>query len=206
MILESLCVGHLQVNCYVLACQNNSLAVIIDPGEEEKKIRRVLDKHKLKAGLVINTHGHADHIGCDDVFGVTVYAHSREVALLKDPELNLSNFLGRSLSVKSTIKPVEEGEIIGLDGIRLEVIHVPGHSPGGICLLLKEPAGKILFSGDSLFHMSIGRTDFPGASEELLIKSIKEKLLKLSDDTIVYPGHGPASTIGAEKKNNPFLG
>lgn len=205
MILEVVCVGAMQANCYILACGPNTQAIIIDPGDQKQKIDKVLIKHSLKPGFIINTHGHIDHIGCDDSFGVCVYIHRQDLDLLKNPELNLSSFLTTPFSSKSDIKTLEDKEDIELGQMQLEVIHVPGHTPGGISLLLKKPKDKILFTGDSLFYHSIGRTDFPGASEVLLIKSIKEKLFKLSDDTIVYPGHGPSSTIGEEKKNNQFL-
>ena len=205
MILEDICVGQMQVNCYILASKNNSSAIIIDPGEEENKIKRILEKHKLKPSFIINTHGHIDHIGCDDRFGIPVYIHENDLALLKDPQLNLSTFLMSSYSIESHIKTLKDKENIELDDMQLEVIHTPGHTPGGICLLMKKPDDKILFSGDTLFCQGIGRTDFPGADEGLLIKSIKEKLFKLDDDTVVYPGHGPSSTIGEEKRNNPFL-
>ncbi len=205
MIFETVSVGELQVNCYILAPQENSSAIIIDPGADEAKIKKALNKHKLKPAFVINTHGHFDHIGCDDKFGVAVYAHSDEVKLLLNPERNLSNFLAGAYSVKSEIKPLKEGQVIELDGIELEVIHTPGHTPGGISLLMKKPKTDILFTGDSLFCQSIGRTDFPGADEALLINSIKDKLLKLPDNTVLYPGHGPTSTIGKEKSSNPYL-
>jgi len=205
MILENICVGQMQVNCYILASGTDSRAIIIDPGDEKQKIGRVLKKYRLMPGLVINTHGHIDHIGCDDKFGVPVYIHRQDSAMLQNPELNLSVFLAAPFSIQSEIKVLEDKEEINLDQIQLEVIHLPGHTPGGIALLLKKPKDKILFSGDSLFYHGIGRTDFPGANEALLIKSIKEKLLRLSDDTIVYPGHGASSTIGEERDNNPFL-
>jgi len=205
MILETVCVGPMQVNCYILASSPNSRAIIIDPGGEKAKIERALKKHNLKPGFIINTHGHIDHIGCDDQFGVPVYIHKEDAVLLQDPELNLSSLFASAFSLKSDIRVLEDRENIGLDQIQLEVIHVPGHTPGGISLLMKKPKDKILFSGDSLFCQSIGRTDFAGADENLLIKSIKEKLFKLSDETIIYPGHGPSSTIGEEKKNNPYL-
>jgi len=206
MILETICVGPMQVNCYLLAEENNSSAIIIDPGEEETRIRKVLARHKLKPGLIVNTHGHIDHIGCDDKFGVPVYIHKDDAALLQNPELNLSLLVASPLSVKATIRTLEDNENIVLGGLQLKTIHIPGHTPGGIALLLEKPRGKILFSGDSLFCEGIGRTDFPGASSELLVESIKEKLLVLPEDTLVYPGHGPSSTIGHEKKHNPFLG
>jgi len=99
MILEDICVGQMQVNCYILASKNNSSAIIIDPGEEENKIKRILEKHKLKPSFIINTHGHIDHIGCDDRFGIPVYIHENDLALLKDPQLNLSTFLTSSYSI-----------------------------------------------------------------------------------------------------------
>lgn len=205
MILENICVGPMQVNCYILASGPDSRAIIIDPGDEKQKIERFLKKYCLKLEFIINTHGHIDHIGCDDKFGVPIYIHRQDAVLLESPELNLSAFLTSSFSLKSNIKILEDKENIELDRIQLEVIHVPGHTPGGIALLMKKPKDKILFSGDTLFYHGIGRTDFLGASETLLIKSIKMRLFKLSNDTIVYPGHGPSSTIGEEKNNNPFL-
>jgi len=205
MILETVVVGPMQVNCYVLALESNAQAIIIDPGDDEQKIRKVLNKYRLNPAMVMNTHGHIDHIGCDDKFAAPVYIHSRDAALLKDPQLNLSNFLSSALSVKSKIHTVEDKENIVLDQIQLKVIHVPGHTPGGIALLMQKPQDKVLFTGDSLFYRGIGRTDFPGGDTELLIASIKEGLLGLADDTVIYPGHGASSTIGEEKKNNPFL-
>ncbi|MCM8780637.1 MAG: MBL fold metallo-hydrolase [Candidatus Omnitrophica bacterium] len=206
MILESICVGAFQVNCYVLASGKESSAIIIDPGDEKRKIEQILNKYKLNPIFIINTHGHIDHIGCDNEFGIPIYIHRDEIPLLKDASLNLSNFLSRSFKVKShLIRPLNDKEIIELEGIRLEVIHTPGHTPGAMCLLMKSPKNKILFTGDTLFFHSIGRTDFPGADERFLIRSIKDKLFNLADDTLIYPGHGPPSTIGEEKRNNPFL-
>ena len=205
MILETISVGPLETNCYILAVQENSPAIIIDPGDDEKKIRQVLSKYNLKPAMVINTHGHYDHIGCDDKFGVAILVHKDDAEMLKNSEVNFSTFLGSTFAVKSEIKTLEDGERIQLGAIELEVIHTPGHTPGGISLLMLQPENNILFTGDSLFYRSIGRTDFPGASHKQLVNSIKGKLLKLSDDTVIYPGHGPDSTLGAEKKHNPFL-
>jgi glyoxylase-like metal-dependent hydrolase (beta-lactamase superfamily II) len=205
MILETICVGVFEVNCYILASRNESEAIIIDPGADEHKIRRILNRYMLEPAFIINTHGHIDHIGCDDKFGVPVYVHRQELGLLRDPQLNLSNFLMPSYNIKAKIKTLEDKEIVELDQLQLEVIHTPGHTPGGICLLMKKPTDKILFTGDTLFYQGIGRTDFPGANERELIKSIKDKLLKLNDDIVIYPGHGPSSTIGEEKRHNPFL-
>jgi len=205
MILETTVVGPFEVNCYIIASENKSPAIIIDPGEGEDKIKQVLSKYKLKPAFIINTHGHIDHIGCDDKFGVPVYIHHQDLRLLRDPRLNLSSLLTSSFSVKSEIRTLEDKENVELGQIQLEVMHVPGHTPGGIALLMKKPQNNILFTGDTLFYQGIGRTDFPGADGQLLIKSIKEKMFNLSDDTVIYPGHGPSSTIGEEKRKNPFL-
>jgi len=205
MIIDSVCVGAFQVNCYILGEDINSDAIIIDPGDEEDKIRQLLKKYKLKPAFIINTHAHIDHIGCDDRFGVPVYAHKKEIELLRNPGLNLSVLMGMPQSVKSKIITVEEGDIISLGQIQLEVLHIPGHTPGGIALLMKKPKEDIVFTGDSLFFQGIGRTDFPYGDEKLLVKSIKEKLFRLPLDTLVYPGHGPSSTIGKEKSGNPFI-
>lgn len=216
MILETVCVGPMQVNCYILASGEDSSAIIIDPGDEARKIKRVLDKHKLKPALVINTHGHYDHIGADQEFGVPIYIHRHDLELLKDPQLNLSGLFALPYRVKSEIRILEDNQNIELQdlpphqnrwcgGLQLKVLHVPGHTAGGIALRMIKPLDKIVFTGDTLFCQGIGRSDLAGGDESLLKKSIKEKLLTLSDDTLVYPGHGPSSTIGEEKNNNPFL-
>lgn len=205
MILETICVGLMQVNSYILASSNDAKALIIDPGDEVHKIKRILNKYRLTPAFIINTHGHYDHIGADDQFGVPVYIHHKDLELLKDSQQNLSSLFSLSYRVESKIKTLEDKEMIELDNINLEVIHVPGHTPGGIALLMKKPKDNILFTGDSLFCQGIGRTDFVGGDANLLLKSIKEKLLCLRDDTIIYPGHGPSSTIGQEKMDNPFL-
>ena len=205
MILETISVGPMEVNCYILASGNNSSAIIIDPGGEKNKIKQVLDGYNLKPAFIINTHGHFDHIGCDNEFGVPVYIHSQDAQMLKNPQANLSGLFASSFRVNSEIRAVEDGKIIELDNIRLQVIHMPGHTPGGIALLLEKPVNKAIFTGDSLFCQGIGRTDFEGGDEALLIKSIRKNILSLPDDTVVYPGHGPSSTVGEEKLNNPFF-
>ncbi|MBM3249272.1 MAG: MBL fold metallo-hydrolase [Candidatus Omnitrophica bacterium] len=205
MIIEHVSVGSLEVNCYCLALREASEAVIIDPGAEPRKIMHALSRHKLKPILVVNTHGHYDHIGADDKFGSPVYAHRADVPLLEDSALNLSGMFGLPYRVKSKIIPLEDGDVIGLEGLKLKVLHIPGHTRGGIALKVVEPEERIVFTGDNLFCGGIGRTDLEGGDETLLIRTIKEKLLSLSDDTVIYPGHGPASTIGEERKHNPFL-
>ena len=205
MILETVTVGPLEVNCYIVASAEGRRAIIIDPGGDEKKIRRLLDRHRLKPGLLVNTHGHYDHIGLDDKFGVPVYIHRSDLSLLKDPQLNLSGVFFMPYRVKSENEPVEDGSVIALDGVELKALHVPGHTPGGIALLMQKPQGNIIFSGDTLFCNGIGRSDLEYGNEKELLSAIREKLLVLPDDTIVYPGHGPSTTIKEEKENNPFL-
>jgi len=200
MIFERISVGSMDVNCYVLASGEGGKAVIIDPGDDEQKIRAALKRHNLSAGMVINTHGHFDHIGADDAFGVPVYIHELDVPMLKDPKLNFSVFVAGSVKVKAKVITVKDKELIGLDGVELEVMHTPGHSAGGISLLLKKPQEKAVFTGDTLFYQGVGRTDLGGDSG-LLFQGITEKLFTLPDDTAVYPGHGPFSTIGREKIN-----
>jgi len=205
MILETICVGSLEVNCYILAKDKNSRAIIIDPGAEARKIKKVLDSYGLKPAFIVNTHGHYDHIGADDQFGVPVYAHKEEVALLRDPKRNLSGLFSLPYRVTAQINILEEGSLLELDDIQLKVTHMPGHSPGGIALLMQKPTEKIVFTGDSLFRQSIGRSDLEGGNEDLLIRLIKEKLLVLADDTVIYPGHGHSSTIGEERRENLYL-
>lgn len=205
MILETVVVGAFEVNCYILASSVGSQAIIIDPGSQESKINKILEKHRLHPSFIINTHGHIDHIGCDDCFNLPVYVHRNDKDLLLDPKLNLSSFLTGPFSVKSKIKVLEDKETIRLEDLELEVLHTPGHTPGGISLLLSKPKDKVLFSGDTLFCQGVGRTDFAGADHDTLIRSIKTKLLVLPEDTLVLPGHGASSSIGDEKTGNPFL-
>lgn len=204
MILETVQVGPMRVNCYILACAEGSGAIIIDPGDQYLKIKAVLDKYKLKPAMVINTHGHYDHIGSDDEFGVLVYVHKNDLPMLLDARKNLSASFSLAYKVNAKIKTVEDKEIIKLDDLELEVIHLPGHTCGGIGLLMKKPQADIVFTGDTLFCQGVGRWDLPGGSQEQLEKAIRERLFLLPEDTKVYPGHGAATTIGREKNENLF--
>lgn len=204
MILETINVGPMQVNCYILACAQEGLAIIIDPGDQPSKIRAVLNQHRLKPAMVINTHGHYDHIGSDDEFGVTVYVHKKDLSMLVDARKNLSASFALAYKVGSEIKTLEDKEIIKLDCLELEVIHLPGHTPGGIGLLMRKPQMDILFTGDTLFCQGVGRWDLPGGSQQLLEEAIRERLFVLPINTKVYPGHGSATTIGREKSNSTF--
>lgn len=200
MRIDTLTVGQMQVNCYILSSKTTKNAILLDPGDEYSRIKAYLDKHKLKPKFILHTHGHIDHIQADNEFALPVYVHSLDSELLRNPDKNLSSFLSVPFKVKLDLKPLEDLAEIKLDDLVLQVIHTPGHTPGGICL----KSAQVVFTGDTLFAGGIGRTDFPGASHEQLIKSIQDKLLVLPDETVIYPGHGPSSTIGEEKRSNPY--
>lgn len=201
MRIDVIPVGHMQANCYIVSSEKTRNAILIDPGDEPGAIKDFLAKNKLAPKLIAHTHGHIDHIQADNEFNLPVYVHTLDAELLKNPDKNLSRFFNSPFKVKLDIMTVEDKENITLDDLKFQVLHTPGHTPGGICLI----TDKVVFTGDTLFAGSIGRTDFPGASEKQLLQSIQDKLLPLPDDTVVYPGHGPESTIGREKKMNPFL-
>ena len=194
----------MDTNCYVLAAAAGQDAVIIDPGADAGKIEEVLRRHSLRPALIINTHGHYDHIGEDDHFDAPVIVHADDAGMLVEPRRNFSAVFGIAFKVKKQVKHVKDGDSLSAGGVVLRVLHTPGHTAGGISLLVEKPAEHIVFTGDALFAGSIGRTDL-GGSEEQLLKSVRAKLLSLPDDTVVYPGHGPATTIGEERMNNPFL-
>ena len=201
MRIDVIVVGQMEVNCYVVSSEKTRNAALIDPGDDYARIEGFLSKQNLKAGFIVHTHGHIDHIQADNDFNLPIYVHRLDAELLNNPLTNLSGFLSMPLKVRGDIRPLEDSEKLGLDDISLEVIHTPGHTPGGICL----KANGIIFTGDTLFAEGIGRTDFPGASQEQLLMSIRNRLLIFPDDTIIYPGHGASSTIGHERMNNPFL-
>ncbi len=201
MILETISVGAMGANCYILAAGKGLRGIIIDPGDEGEKILQVLRTHRLAPGIVINTHGHYDHIAANDKFGLAVYVHSLDVPMLTEPMLNLSGIFSVAYKVKSRINPVEDGEIISLDEVELKVLHTPGHTPGGISLLMLKPENDMVFTGDTLFCRGVGRCDLPAGNEDVLYSSIRQKLFTLPDETRIFPGHGPSSTIKEEKKN-----
>ena len=195
-------VGGLFTNCYLVGYPGGR-AFIVDPGDEPKKIEKEINKNKFSPVFIINTHGHIDHIKADAYFGLPVYIHKDDAPLLRDSELNLSSFLGFSfvLDSKTEVSELEDKDVVDFSGERIEVIHTPGHTLGGICLKFQ----KSLFSGDTLFHRSVGRTDIKGGDHSLLIKSIKERLFCLDENLMVFPGHGPKTLLSEEKRMNPFL-
>ena len=210
MIVKRLVVGPLQANCYLLADEAAGQVAIIDPGGEGERIQAMIEEEGWKPVALVNTHGHIDHIAANaflmKTYAMPLMIHAEDGASLTDADLNLSSLGIGSVSSPPADRLLHEGDIIEVGGLDLRVLHTPGHSPGGICLHLElkdEP--DIVFTGDTLFAGGIGRTDFPGGSMEELMRSIRTKLLTLPGDTIIYPGHGPPSTIAREKSSNPFI-
>lgn len=204
--LQIVPVGALGANCYILWDIKTMEGIIVDPGSEASKIIGVVKKNKLSIKYIINTHGHYDHIGANQELksklGAEILVHEADGPLLESPMMNLSFLKPAIRNVQHTPdRLLKEGDIITVGAISLEVIHTPGHTQGSICLL----GDNFILTGDTLFEGSIGRTDLPGGSYDDIHASLKDKLQTLSDDLVVYPGHGPATTIGQEKLNNPFL-
>ena len=203
MKIESIAVGAFCANCYFLV--ENNEAMVVDPGDDAKKLCDIIDRLKAKVIAIVNTHGHIDHIGANiavhEHTGADIYIHEDDAEMLGDANLNLSLFTGGAVHAKSAHKQLRDGDELKLGGATLKVLHTPGHTPGGICLL----GDGFVLTGDTLFQASVGRSDFPGGSHQQLINSIKTKLMVLDDEVIVYPGHGPSTTIGYERTRNPFL-
>ena len=198
-------VGSLGTNCYIAYCENTKKAVIIDPGGDAAKILAAVSREGLLVEAIINTHGHADHVLANvkvqEVTGAPIWIHSADADMLGSGSRNLSAFLGGATSCGKADRLLTDGEVLPIGDFSLTVLHTPGHTPGGISLLFD----KTVFVGDTLFAESIGRTDFPGGSYSQLINSIKTKLMTLDDEVKAYPGHGPATTIGWERRQNPFI-
>jgi glyoxylase-like metal-dependent hydrolase (beta-lactamase superfamily II) len=208
MILDRLVVGPLQVNCYVLGCRYSREAIVIDPGDNVKDILAVLQQHDLRLVQIVNTHAHFDHVlGVRDLqraTGAPFLLHPDEIPVLMTLEEQVQAWLGFNPGPPPVVdRRLQAGEVIYFGREALEVRPTPGHSPGGISLA--DHAGRRVFTGDALFAGSIGRTDLPGADGDTLLDSIREQILSLPEDFVVLPGHGPATTVGEERRTNPFL-
>ena len=205
MIIKNIVVGPLEVNCYILGCEDTKEAAIIDPGDNADEIISNIEKEGLNPKFIINTHAHFDHIGgvkaIQDHFKIDFILHEGDLFLVENASEQATAFGLKPISKPVVNKNATNGEKVNLGNKSITVIHTPGHSPGGVCYY----SGNNVFVGDTLFAGSIGRTDLPGGSYDTLINSIKENLFPLGDSTIVYPGHGPSTTIRNEKEHNPFL-
>lgn len=198
-------VGPLDTNCYLVYCDETLDCAVIDPGAEAERIFPLVVELELKPVIILNTHGHIDHIGANkdvkDKFNVPLCIHSLDSPLLeKIQEFELSFFLGAKESPPAD-RLLEDKDTIRFGKSSLRVVHTPGHTPGSVSFL----GDGIVFSGDTLFFGGVGRTDLPGGSTKDLEKSIREKILTLPPETIVLPGHGPMTSVGEEKESNPFL-
>lgn len=208
MILEQLVVSPFQSNCWIFGCDETHEGVVIDAGDESEHIVESVKAHSLAIKYLIHTHGHLDHVGATAAvqreMGSLTLIHEADQVMLDNLPTQAAMFGGEEPEIPRVDQYIRDGDLISFGRYTLSVIETPGHSPGGICLKLEndEPA---IFAGDTLFQGSIGRTDLWGGSYDQLIGSIREKLWPLPDDTIIYPGHGPSTTLGEEKQNNPFL-
>lgn len=205
MKYKEVVVGALETNCYLVYCEETLQCAVVDPGAEPERIFLEIAEAELKPVVIINTHGHVDHIGANrdmkDHFGVPLYIHAADSPMLgKIQQLELSLFLGAKDSPPAD-HLISDGEEIKIGNSVLRVLHTPGHSPGSVSLL----GDGFLLSGDTLFFEGVGRTDLPGGSQKQLEKSLREKVMTLPDETVILPGHGPLTSVGQERVNNPFI-
>ena len=205
MLLETLVVGPLSVNCYIFACEKTHQAAIVDPGDEADQILSVVKKLDCRVKYILLTHGHIDHLSQIPILKNKLKAeflmHEQDIPLVQSASTQAALF---GLPDPGDLKPdrfLNDGDIIHLGELTIQVIHSPGHSPGSITFQVNQK----LFVGDLIFNGSIGRTDLPGGDYSQIIESIQKKIFTLPDSVEIYPGHGPATTVGIEKNTNPFF-
>ncbi len=198
--------GVCQTNCYFVYREGSSKVIFIDPADYGDQIFQAMKNNGFEVAAILLTHGHFDHIwGCSKLRQLTsapVYAYEGEEDVLLSSDLNVSAGAGRACTVKANIL-LKDGEEVTIEGMTFKLIATPGHTKGSCCYYFEE--ANMLISGDTLFEESVGRTDLPTGSMSTLVRSVKDKLFELPDDVVVYPGHGDSTTIGHEKKYNPFI-
>ena len=205
MKYEMLIVGPLETNCYLVYCQDSLECAVVDPGAEADRIFLMIARKNLKPELILNTHGHIDHIGANkdvkEKYNIPLYLHSADSPMLENVQQSeMAIFLG-AMDSPPPDNLLNDGDKIKIGKSSLRVIHTPGHSPGSVSFL----GDGFLISGDTLFFGGVGRTDLPGGSWKDMESSIKNKILTMPDEMVVLPGHGPSTTVGQEKRANPFI-
>jgi hydroxyacylglutathione hydrolase len=208
MILEALTVGPFQENCYVIGDEETGTGALVDPGDEATRIALAVEQSGLEISQIIITHAHIDHVGAVaalvDEYACPVLMHAEAEPMLRQLPAQAMMMGLRFGKVPTVDRHLEDEEVLEVGGLRLKSLYTPGHAPGHLAFYLADEG--LVLSGDALFAGSIGRTDLFGGDMDLLMRSINERLLTLPDETRVLPGHGPETTIGEERANNPFLG
>ncbi|HEX9899082.1 MAG TPA: MBL fold metallo-hydrolase [Candidatus Methylomirabilis sp.] len=212
MIHEVLVVGVLQCNCSILGDEETREAIVIDPGDEVERILAVLKTHKLKAKYILNTHAHFDHVGncreLKEATGAEIWLHKADLPIYESAPRQAALFAMygvKPIRMTAVDQFMRDADGVQVGKIAARVIHTPGHTPGSLSLHVPRSNSDVLFAGDTLFNGSIGRTDLPGGDFHQILKSIKDRLFAFDDETEVWPGHGPKTTIGWERRTNPFL-
>ena len=203
--LKTMVLPPIGTNCYLLIDKATRKAAIIDPAAAGQRILDVLKEAKAEPALIINTHGHWDHIGANkylhDKTQAPILIHEADAPMLGSAALSAASFFGAGVESSAPDRLLHDKDVIELGELKLEVLHTPGHSPGGVCLFTED----LCFSGDTLFKLSMGRTDLPGSDETQMEYSLN-KLMRYPDELTVLPGHGPSTNIGYERKFNPYIG
>ncbi len=213
MKIEILAIGAFDANCYLLIAEDGRQAILIDAPDPIEPMIDLAARLGVVPELLVHTHGHVDHMAGNEALkrrwpNLKIAIHEADAAMLESPQWNLSALFGEGATSPPADRLLKDGDKISLGDETLEVLHTPGHTAGCICLYLARPKNSgppLVITGDTLFSASIGRTDFPGGNSQQLLRSIRTKLLSLPDETICYPGHGPPTTIGRERRENPFL-
>ena len=205
MILRTLVVGPFAVNAYIVGSEETRECLLIDPGAEGQRILEEVASLGLTVRLIVNTHGHGDHTGAvavvKEATGAPLAIHPADVVLLRAPNYLVRSFQADFRDPPEPDRLLREGDVVEVGDLSFRVMETPGHTPGGICLY----GHQVVFTGDTLFHMGIGRYDLPGGDGQQLLHSIHTRLLTLPPETAVYPGHGESTTVAREKLANPFL-
>jgi len=203
-MLKTFTVGPMEANCYILYSPDKREGLIIDPGAEGERLIKFIQEKKISIRYIINTHGHPDHIGANrkvkEHTSAPILIHQRDAPMLTKSDSILTLIFPLEYSSPPADTLIKDGDLIECAGMKLKVLHTPGHTPGGISLLTDD----FIFTGDTLFSGSVGRFDLPGGSQEVLLNSIR-KILSLGENLTIYPGHGPSTSVGEELHSNPFI-